>query len=143
MKRLRRKNQNGPVFLGERSRCLSEKQRVVRTVQFIPQQGIPQREQRCPDLVKPSRMGNTFHQTQLSVGGLKPEIGFGGLEIGKIALRPFPEEFSFFRHGAFRIGPEETAGLKLLRKLAVDYGQIGLPDPSLFEKRGELFCRLG
>jgi len=82
-------------------------------------------------------MGDAFHQTQPSVGGQKPEIGLGGLEAGGIAGRLFPVKFPFFRHGTFRIGSQGSASLDQLGKHAVDHGQIRLPDPSLFEERGE------
>jgi len=42
VERLSGQDQRGSVFLGERTRCLTEEQRVVGTVQLVAQHGIPQ-----------------------------------------------------------------------------------------------------
>lgn len=143
MERLGGQDQRGPILFRERARRLPEEPRVVRTVQLVSQKRIPQGEQRGPDLMKPSRVRNALHQTQVSVGGQKAEIGFGTLEITGIAGRQLPAEFPFFRHGTLRIGSEKTVSPDPFGEHTVYHGQIGLPNPSFFEERGQHFRRTG
>ena len=141
MERLCRQNQSGLIFFRKSAGRLPEKQRVVRSVQLVAQQGVSQRKQSGSDLMKTACVRDAFHQTQHPIGGKKTKIGFGGLDLRGIPSRPFSVKFSFFRYSASRIGSEESMRLDPVGKHPMDHGQIGFPDPPLFEKRGQHLCR--